>query len=154
MAGGCDPAAPVDSAVPDVSTADRMSLDLTEDVATEEAPGEAAAPAPVFDFESAERPLNEETRAEMSDLDILNQILTDYQEARRSVSPPPGRYKTEAEEMAALEAWEARLKAMPPVKDLSELVKAGIIKAVPAAPPGQQYVIDPKTQTVVLVSAP
>ncbi|MEW6305635.1 MAG: hypothetical protein AB1705_19320, partial [Verrucomicrobiota bacterium] len=110
---------------------------------------ETPAQPPAIDFASESRPTNERGEA-MSDLDLLNQILSDYQEARATTSSGEIRaYKTEAEEVAAMEAQQ---KAAEPVKDLSELVRAGVIKAVPAAPPGKKFAIDPKTHKVVLVN--
>ncbi|MEW6305637.1 MAG: hypothetical protein AB1705_19330 [Verrucomicrobiota bacterium] len=109
----------------------------------------AQPPVPAVDFASADRPTNERGEA-LSDLDLLNKILTDFQEARATTSSGEIRaYKTEAEEVAAM---EAKQNAAGPVKDLSELVRAGLIKAVPAAPPGKKFAIDPKTQKVVLMN--
>lgn len=43
-------------------------------------------------------------------------------------------------------------KRRPP-RDLEELISAGYIQAVPAAPVGKKFVVDPKRATVTLVNS-
>lgn len=38
----------------------------------------------------------------------------------------------------------------PPLQDLSQLVKVGILKTLPPAPAGEKFVLDPRTQKVSL----
>lgn len=40
----------------------------------------------------------------------------------------------------------------PPLTDLSQLVKVGLAKSLPQAPPGQKFKLDLKTMKVSLVS--
>ncbi|MEW6303896.1 MAG: hypothetical protein AB1705_10520 [Verrucomicrobiota bacterium] len=151
-----DPSAET-QAEPLANTANMQSLETVSAATVTPPPGTIVAPTtapatppPVtaIDFTGANRPTNERGEV-LSDLDLLNQILNDYVEARATGSSGEIRtYKTEAEEVAAM---EARQKASEPVKDLSELVKAGLIKAVPTPPPGKRFAIDPKTQKVVLL---
>lgn len=117
------------------------------------APTAAAAPAaPAVDVATMPRPVNAKGDP-MSDLELLNQILHNYREARATQTPSVSRaYKTEAEQMAA---ETAALKAVQaPIKDLSELVKAGVIKTLPTPPAGKKFAIDPQSQQVVLVNGP
>jgi hypothetical protein len=112
------------------------------------APGAPTAAAPAaIDIAQVERSVNAQGLA-MSDLEFLNHLVHEVNESRISdVSIPDRAFKTEAEQMAYEEAMQQR-KA--PVKDLNELVTAGVIKALPEAPAGQHYVIDPTSGKVVL----
>ena len=119
--------------------------------------GQAAAPTPappaVMDLATMKRPTNDKGDP-MSDLEMLNHILANYNEGRATgaaASSQTRTYKTEAEQVAA-EATQKQ--ALGPVKDLSELVTAKVIRALPTPPAGKKFAIDPKTQKVVLVSAP
>lgn len=47
---------------------------------------------------------------------------------------------------------EADQPVWPNLTNLSQLVKVGMLKALPAAPAGQKYVVDPKTHRVSLVN--
>jgi hypothetical protein len=44
-------------------------------------------------------------------------------------------------------------KLKEPITDLNELVKARVIKAIPAAPAGKKYAVNKKTLKVELVDA-
>lgn len=68
-----------------------------------------------------------------SDLDILNQALERY----RNAAPPVGA--------------DPSMGGAQQIKDLSQLVKAKVIKALPTPPPGKQFAIDPKTGQAVLI---
>lgn len=84
----------------------------------------------------------------MSDLEYLNYLVREVNESRISdVEIPQVAFKTEDEQMAYEAAMEQR---QGPIKDLHELVTAGAIKALPEAPSGQHYLIDPTTGKVVL----
>jgi len=41
---------------------------------------------------------------------------------------------------------------LPPLTDLSMLVQYKVVRALPSAPPGQKYILDPKTRKVELSS--
>lgn len=105
-----------------------------------------AAPAAI-DFSQAERPVNAQGQV-MSDIEYLNHLVYEVNESRISdVSVPDKAFKTEAEQMAYEEAMQQR---KVPVRDLKELVTAGVLKELPSAPAGQNYVIDPTSGKVVL----
>lgn len=99
--------------------------------ATPVAPGSVMPPPAPIDFATVQRtavghgPLT-------SDLDILNQALEIY----RTGAPRPG---------------SDSLVGGRDIKDLNELVKAGLIKALPAPPAGKQFALDSKTGKAVLV---
>ena len=160
---GCgkpEPAVPTDSPSSTAPAQSAMpSLQTGGGPAAPAGPAVAAAPAPppAIDLAAMERPANE-AGDPMSDLEVLNVILFNYNEALATgaaASKGPARtYKTEAEEMAATEARQRAIDAGGQVRDLSQLVKAGVIKALPKPPAGKKFAIDPKTQKVVLVSAP
>jgi hypothetical protein len=42
-------------------------------------------------------------------------------------------------------------KVYPPIKDLSDLVKAGFLKSIPPAPPGKEFKLDMTTLEVMVV---
>lgn len=110
------------------------------------APAAAAVPAAI-DLAQAERPINAQGNA-MNDLEFLNHLVHEVNESRVSnVEIPQKAFKTEAEQMAYEAAMEQR---QGPVKDLNELVTAGVLKALPQAPAGQRYAIDAATGKVVL----
>ncbi len=95
-----------------------------------------------------ERPTNAQGNP-MSDLELLNHLVQELNESRVSDADIPQKtFKTEAEQMAYEAAQEQLRKG--PVKDLNELVTAGILKALPQAPAGQRYAIDATTGKVVL----
>ena len=121
---------------PDLPAAPNASL-------TAVAPPNAAAP----DFASAPRPNNGQGNP-MSDLEYLNHLVFQLNESR--TVPPETKqmqFKTEAEQ-SAYEAAQQQRQA--PVKDLNELVTAKVLKALPVAPNGQHYAIDPASGKVVL----
>lgn len=94
-----------------------------------------------------ERPVNDQGQV-MSDLEYLNYLVHEVNESRiTDVGVPQKAFKTEEEQMAY---EEAMAKRMGPVKDLNELVTAGAIRALPEAPAGQHYTLDPTTGKVVL----
>ncbi len=112
-------------------------------------PGGLAAPtaSAAIDIAQAERPKNAQGEA-MNDLEYLNHLVAQMNEFR--VNPQEIQqkaFKTEAEQLAYEEAQQ---KAQAPVKDINELVTAGVLKALPQAPGGQKYAIDPTTGKVVL----
>ncbi len=95
-----------------------------------------------------ERPTNAQGNP-MSDLELLNHLVQELNESRVSdVDISQKTFKTEAEQVAYEAAQEQLRKG--PVKDLNELVTAGILKALPQAPAGQRYAIDAATGKVVL----
>jgi len=95
-----------------------------------------------------ERPTNAQGNP-MSDLELLNHLVQELNESRVSDADIPQKtFKTEAEQVAFEAAQEQLRKG--PVKDLNELVTAGILKALPQAPAGQRYAIDATTGKVVL----
>lgn len=125
------------------------------DTAAPAAQATAAAKAPpaTIDLATMQRPVNDKGDL-MSDLEMLNQILANFNEARATgaaARPQTRTYKTEAEQMAAEAAQQ---QAMGPAKDLSELVKAGVIKALPTPPAGKKFVIDPESHKVALANTP
>ena len=158
-AAGCGKQEPASLAAPSAPTASAPStmpsLDTGAPVTTTPTTAKEAeteAPPPAIDFASLERPTDEHDRP-LSDLELLNQVLFNYNEARATGGNVIQRtYKSEDEQLAAEAAQLQR--STGPVTDLSELVKAGLIKAVPAAPAGKKYAIDPQTHKVVLVNGP
>lgn len=90
----------------------------------------------------------------MTDLEILNTAVFAYNEANmnRGASANIPTFKTEAEQSAWMAAHQNAANAGP-LKDLSQLVKAGLIKALPGPPPGKKFAIDPQTHKVVLADA-
>mgnify|MGYP001575269146 CR=1 FL=1 len=71
--------------------------------------------------------------------------------AAADVDIPKGNFRNQDEEEAARAALQAAAAKKATPRDLSDLVKAGLIKAVPAAPPGKKYVLDPKAGMVIMV---
>ena len=110
-------------------------------------PGDTPAP-PVFDFAAAGRPLDNSGKA-LSDLDMLNQAILSYGIRRMpQAGADPSKAKSVNEAAALMAAQSA---GPPPLKSLSDLVKAGVIKSLPVAPPGKEYALDPNTRMAVLV---
>lgn len=115
-------------------------------------PAAPPAPAPV-DFATVDRPFTTAGKP-ITDLEWLNQIVQGY--LMGNVTPntalPKGKYNSPDEQFAAeAAAMEKQFKSAPKLNDLSDLVKAGLIKNIPAAPPGKKYVLDQKSGTVLLV---
>lgn len=84
----------------------------------------------------------------MSDLEFLNHLVSQLNESR--VAPTEIRqkaFKTEAEQLAYEESQQQK---QGPVRDLNELVSAGVLKQLPQAPAGQHYAIDATTGKVVI----
>lgn len=105
------------------------------------------APSAGISLAAADRPINAQGNP-MSDIEFLNHLVSELNESR--TIPTEGNqktFKTEAEQMAYEEAQQ---KQKGPVRDLNELVTAGILKQLPPAPAGQRYAIDPTTGKVVL----
>lgn len=110
-------------------------------------PGDTPAP-PVFDFTAGGRPLDKSGQA-LSDLEMLNQAILSYGVRRMpQAGVDPSKAKSVNEAAALMAAQSA---GPPPLKSLSDLVKAGVIKSLPVAPPGKEYVLDPATHMAVLV---
>jgi len=113
-------------------------------------------PATVVDFSTTTEdwPRNANGK-KLTDLEYLNQLLEDYTTSRFNFVPNPesAPYKND-EEREAYEASfaEMRKKLRAPISDINQLVKAGVIKAIPPAPVGQKYVINPTSQKVELVA--
>ncbi len=85
----------------------------------------------------------------MSDLEYLNHLVEQVNESRVSdIEIKQKAFKTEAEQVAYEEAEQQKRKG--PIRDLNELVTAGVLKALPTAPGGQRYTIDATTGKVVL----
>ena len=110
-------------------------------------PSEAPPPT-AFDFAAAARPLDKSGQA-LSDLQMLNQAIMYYSTTKMPHAGVDTSKAKNVNEAAALMA--ARSAGPPPLKSLTELVKAGVIKSLPIPPPGKEYVLDPKTQLAVLV---
>jgi hypothetical protein len=107
----------------------------------------AAAPAAAISVAQADRPINAQGNP-MSDLEFLNHLIHEVNESRISSADIPQKaFKTEAEQMAYEEAQQQK---KGPVRDLNELVTAGVLKEIPPAPAGQRYAIDATTGKVVL----
>jgi hypothetical protein len=107
-------------------------------------------PPPIADFSSNARPLDNDGRA-MDDLAYLNNVLFNYNESRGTYSTDViPNFKNDAERQAYDEALR---KLKEPITDLNELVRAKVIKAIPAAPAGKKYTVNKKTLKVELVDA-
>lgn len=97
-------------------------------------PPPPAAPVPV-DFSMEARPVDE-TGNSVSDLDLLNEAYeAAIMWASSNLKPMP-RGLTMEQQMN----WDPG--AGPEIKTLDDLVKLGVIKAVPQAPEGKQYAIE------------
>lgn len=101
-------------------------------------PGLGNAPAANGNTQGAApiRPVNEEGQP-MSDLEFLNDALIKYGDP--AARPNAG----------DIDASSAGGK----LTDISDLVKSGIIKSIPQAPPGKKFVLDKKTNKIVLADA-
>lgn len=140
----------------------KIGTPVAEGSAPENVPPATAAPAPPAptvntsneaNLSNGARPVDE-NGAPLSDLAWLNQLVTAYNEshANKGSDGKVQVYKTEAEEMAAIERQKNAATAGP-LKDLSALVTAGYLKSLPTPPPGKRYAIDPGSHQVVLLSA-
>lgn len=149
--GACDPKeaaeAPVSSPAPaPVAVSIEQAVTSSVPPSSVSAGPAAVNPAPL-DLAVAERPVNAQGQT-MSDLEFLNHLVQEVNESRISdVEIPQKAFKTEAEQVAYEEAMQKRKEL---VRDLNELVTTGILKALPQAPAGQRYAIDPATGKVVL----
>lgn len=102
-----------------------------------------------FSSNAADRPLDDNGKT-MDDLAYLNNLVFNLNEGRATyVSDVIPEFRNDAERLA----YEAALaKAKEPVKDLEELVRLKVIKAIPAAPAGKRYAINPTNGKVELTS--
>ncbi len=108
-------------------------------------------PPPMIDFAAAEKPVGNFGEEFKDHLEMLNHILFNYNEGRGTYSTDViPTFKNEAEQRAYDEALR---KLKEPITDLNELVKAKVIKAIPAAPAGKKYAVNKKTLKVELVDA-
>jgi hypothetical protein len=154
---GCAPKDEFDSSItpanPATSQVDLLDPTASTDTrtgqtSTSAAPEEAAIQA--MDFSASDRMENEKGQP-MTDLELLNYAVHVYTARVKSEVPIlQGQFKTQDEEVAAYEA--AMKRQGGGIRDLSELVKAGIIKSIPAPPPGKVYALD-ATGVVVLKDA-
>jgi hypothetical protein len=133
------------------STGEAVSIEsVTENKTVPSSPDAVTPPQaiPAIDFAQAERPINAQGNA-MSDLEYLNHLVEQVNESRVSdIEIKQKAFKTEAEQVAYEEAEQQKRKG--PIRDLNELVTAGVLKALPTAPGGQRYTIDATTGKVVL----
>lgn len=83
-------------------------------------------------------------------LEYLNGLVAHLNEGRATYSTDAmPTFKTPEEK----QAYDAALKKMKePITDIEELVKARLIKKIPAAPAGKKYVINPTTHKVELAN--
>jgi hypothetical protein len=137
---------------PDSGGAAPLSLDVNAVSGADQVPSLSAPPppAPAVSFESESR-LTDENGRPLSDLELLNKAIEIYE--MRLVTEVPmaqgdRKFNSFEEESAALAA-EMEKKVVP-LTDLSDLVKAGVVKAIPSAPPGKKYVFDKEKSRVVL----
>lgn len=117
------------------------SLEATGEGIVPEMPVSDADAPPAVDFDDPNaRPVDADGKS-ATDLDLLNLAL----EAARQKASAPGSMKgrTMEEQMASTAPV-----ASAPINSVEDLVKAGVIKAVPPAPDGKKYVI--KKGVVVL----
>lgn len=133
-----------------------VSASATVDVTAPNTPapaGTVAPPAatPSIDFAAVKRPLDAQGNP-LNDLDFLNHLVHQANESRLAKGsdiPMKDSFKTEAEQMAYEEAQRKRFE---PISDLNDLVKDGFIKALPTAPAGQKFALDPATKKVILTA--
>ncbi|MEW6303809.1 MAG: hypothetical protein AB1705_10085 [Verrucomicrobiota bacterium] len=114
--------------------------------------GTSTPVAPVaIDFATADRPIDASGKA-LGDVEWLNQIVEGYQMQNVAEAPtlPTRKFNSPEEEFAAYSAAMEQHKTAR-LRDLSDLVKAGVIKSIPAAPAGKKYALDPETGRVVMV---
>lgn len=85
-----------------------------------------------------------------NDIDYLNALVKQLNEAHGtwSTDATPS-FKSAAEKQAYDDAIK---KFKEPITDLQELVKARLIKKIPAAPAGKKYVINPTSHQVELAN--
>ncbi len=99
----------------------------------------------------APRPLGNQGQPLENDLELLNYLLWNFNEGKATYSTDViPTFKTEADALAYQEALK---KYKEPTTDLNDLVKGRVIKAIPAAPAGKKYAVNPKTYKVELVDA-
>jgi len=151
LVAGCSPKedeAPGTSGPAPAPQTEAVSISQTTEAAPPP-PGGLVAPtaSAAIDITQAERPKNAQGDA-MNDLEYLNHLVAQMNEFRINPQEIQQKaFKTEAEQLAYEEAQQ---KAKAPVRDINELVTAGVLKALPQAPGGQKYAIDPTTGKVVL----
>ena len=83
-------------------------------------------------------------------LDYLNNLVTHFNEARATWSTDATPTFNTPQEKQAYD--DALKKLKEPITNLEELVKARLIKKVPAAPAGKKFVINPTTHKVELAN--
>jgi hypothetical protein len=106
-------------------------------------------PETLIDVSSVERPLDNSGKV-MDDLAYLNHLVFNLNEGRATyVSDVIPQFRNDAERLA----YEAALaKSKEPVKDLEELVRLKVVKALPQAPAGKRYAINATSGKVELVN--
>jgi hypothetical protein len=138
------------SALPSVAEGDGSAIG--EPGASTETPTPPSAPEAI-DISPTGRPVNVDG-SPMGDLDLLNHAIEAYRElahAKAAEALSRRRFSSEAEQSAA-EAELARASSTA-LKDLSDLVRAGVLRALPTPPAGKQFVLNLKTQQAELADA-
>lgn len=158
LSAGCGDPTPDD----DLSTAVNQStaVSVTDPLPAPNAKtGENAPPDPLtliprpaetlIDLSTVERPTDDNGKI-MDDLAYLNHLVFNLNEGRATyVSDVIPEFRNDDER----QKYElAMAKAMEPIKDLNELVRLKVIKALPQAPAGKRYAINASSGKVELVS--
>jgi hypothetical protein len=105
-------------------------------------------PETLIDISTAPRPADESGKV-MDDLAYLNHLVFTINEGKATyTSDYIPQFKNEAEKVA----YEAAMaKFREPIKDIEELVRLKVVKALPQPPAGAKYAISEKTGKVELV---
>ena len=130
----------VDSAPPAQNANPPASVSLTADAGTPSTAKPLVQAPVVMDLNTADRPLDARGNP-MSDVEMLNLVIESYRMGAGATSADmatTGGRKPQgpAEEAAAFAAASTPKTA---INDINDLVKLGLIKAIPPAPAGKQY---------------
>ncbi|MGV3753818.1 MAG: hypothetical protein ACO1QS_00380 [Verrucomicrobiota bacterium] len=103
----------------------------------------------LIDITTVERPADNSGRV-MDDLAYLNHLVFNINEGRATyVSDNIPTFKDDAQR----QAYEMALaKAREPLKDINDLVRLKVVKALPPAPAGKRYAINETTGKVEMVN--
>jgi hypothetical protein len=141
---------PVAAAATGVSATDPLAAGGQKDASLPDPMTLIPRPAEtMIDVSIAERPADNDGKV-MDDLAYLNHLVFNINEGRSTyVSDNIPTFKDDAQR----QAYELALaKAREPLKDINDLVRLKVIKALPQAPTGKRYAINATSGKVELVT--
>jgi hypothetical protein len=143
---------PTASSMTAVTAADPLGMPTSakgENVAVNPANLIPKPPETMIDLSTVERPTDDNGKI-LDDLGYLNHLVFNLNEGRSTyVSDVIPEFRNDDER----QQYELALaKAREPIKDLNELVRLKVIKALPQAPAGKQYAINATSGKVELVN--